>query len=90
MNRKDRIASVRNWLKSCKQEAELGKKLSPDTFDKIIKELDDFVDAENNNYKSIAKHLIVLKSKVSNIIEDIITTETSKHDNRDTTTGKKT
>lgn len=33
MNRQEKIESIRNWLKSCKQEVMLGKKLFPDTFD---------------------------------------------------------
>jgi hypothetical protein len=59
MNRQKRIESIRNWLKSCKQEVMLGKKLFPDTF-------------EEETHKITIKHLDNLILKVSKIIEDII------------------
>lgn len=71
MNRQERIESIRNWLKSCKQEVMLGKKLSPDTFDQIINEFDDFIALEEETRKSTIKHLDNLTSKVSEVIEDI-------------------
>lgn len=89
MGRKDKINSIRNWLKSCKQEAELGKKLSSDTFNKIISEFDSFIAFENEVHKNAIEHLNRLKEKVSKVIEDIITTESNRYDNRDTATGKK-
>lgn len=71
MNRQERIESIRNWLKSCKQEVMLGKKLSPDTFDQIINEFDDYIAFEEETHKSTIKHLDNLTSKVSRVIEDI-------------------
>lgn len=71
MNRQERIKSIRNWLKSCKQEVMLGKKLSPDTFDQIINEFDDFIAFDEDTYKTIIKYIDSLTSKVSKVIEDI-------------------
>ncbi len=71
MNRQKRIESIRNWLKSCKQEVMLGKKLSPDTFDQIINEFDDYIAFEEETRKSTIKHLDNLMLKVSRVIEDI-------------------
>ena len=39
MNRKEQIESIRNWLKSCREEVRIGKKLSIDTFNQIIDEV---------------------------------------------------
>ena len=39
MNRRKRIESIRNWLKSCREEVRIGKKLSIDTFNQIIDEV---------------------------------------------------
>ena len=52
MNRRKQIESIRNWLKSCKQEVMLGKKLSPDTFDQIINEFNDFTASDEKTRKS--------------------------------------
>mgnify|MGYP004586065637 FL=1 len=41
MNRREQIDSIRNWLKSCREEVRIGKKLSPDTFDQILKEVEE-------------------------------------------------
>lgn len=71
MDRQKRIESIRNWLKSCKQEVMLGKKLSPDTFDQIIKEFDDYIAFEEETYKSTIEYINNLTSKVSRAIEDI-------------------
>lgn len=71
MNRQERIESIRNWLKSCKQEVMLGKKLSPDTFNQIIKEFDDYIALEEETNKSTIKHLDNLMSKISMVIENI-------------------
>lgn len=71
MNRQERIESIRNWLKSCKQEVMLGKKLSPDTFNQIINEFNDFIALEEETRKNTIKHLDNLMSKVSKVIEDI-------------------
>lgn len=55
MNKQERIESIRNWLKSCKQEVMLGKKLSPDTFDQIINEFNNFIAFEEETRKSTIK-----------------------------------
>lgn len=39
MNRKQQIDSIRNWLKSCREEVRIGKRLSIDTFNQIIDEV---------------------------------------------------
>lgn len=39
MNRRQQIESIRNWLKSCREEVRIGKKLSIDTFNQIIDEV---------------------------------------------------
>lgn len=75
MNRQKRIESIRNWLKSCKQEVMLGKKLSPDTFDQIINEFDNFIAFEEETRKSTIKYLDNLMSKVSKAIDEITITE---------------
>ena len=75
MNKQERIESIRNWLKSCKQEVMLGKKLYPDTFDQIINEFDDFIAFEEETRKSTIKHLDNLMSKVSKAIDEITITE---------------
>ena len=41
MNRRKQIESIRNWLKSCREEVRMGKKLSPDTFNQILKEVEE-------------------------------------------------
>ena len=37
MNRREQIDSIRNWLKSCREEVRIGKKLSIDTFNQVIR-----------------------------------------------------
>lgn len=71
MCRQERIESIRNWLKSCKQEVMLGKKLSPDTFDQIINEFNDYIVFEEETHKSTIEYIDNLTSKVSRAIEDI-------------------
>lgn len=71
MCRQERIESIRNWLKSCKQEVMLGKKLSPDTFDQIINEFNDYIAFEEETHKSTIEYIDNLTSKVSRAIEDI-------------------
>lgn len=71
MCRQERIESIRNWLKSYKQEVILGKKLSPDTFDQIINEFDNYIAFEEETRKSIIEYIDNLTSKVSRAIEDI-------------------
>lgn len=39
MNRRKQIESIINWLKSCREEVRMGKKLSIDTFNQIIDEV---------------------------------------------------
>ena len=71
MCRRERIESIRNWLKSCKQEVMLGKKLSPDTFDQIINEFNNYIAFEEETRKSTIEYIDNLTSKVSRTIEDI-------------------
>lgn len=71
MCRRERIESIRNWLKSCKQEVMLGKKLSPDTFDQIINEFNNYIAFEEETRKSTIEYIDNLTSKVSRAIEDI-------------------
>lgn len=39
MNRREQIDSIRNWLKSCREEVRIGKKLSIDAFNQVIDEV---------------------------------------------------
>lgn len=39
MNKRKQIESIRNWLKSCREEVRIGKKLSIDTFNQVIDEV---------------------------------------------------
>lgn len=71
MCRQERIESIRNWLKSCKQKVMLGKKLSPDTFDQIINEFNNYIAFEEETRKSTIEYIDNLTSKVSRAIEDI-------------------
>lgn len=41
MNRRKQIESIINWLKSCREEVRMGKKLSIDTFNQIIDEVEE-------------------------------------------------
>lgn len=71
MCKQERIESIRNLLKSCKQEVMLGKKLSPDTFDQIINEFNDYIAFEEETCKSTIEYINNLTSKVSRAIENI-------------------
>lgn len=71
MCRRERIESIRNWLKSCKQEVMLGKKLSPDTFDQIINDFNNYIAFEEETRKSTIEYIDNLTSKVSRAIENI-------------------
>lgn len=71
MCKQERIESIRNLLKSCKQEVMLGKKLSPDTFDQIINEFDNYIAFEEETRKSTIEYIDNLTSKVSRAIENI-------------------
>ena len=71
MCKQERIESIRNLLKSCKQEVTLGKKLSLDTFDQIINEFDNYIAFEEETCKSTIEYINNLTSKVSRAIENI-------------------
>lgn len=71
MCRQERIESIRNLLKSCKQEVMLGKKLSPDTLNQIINDFNDYIAFEEETHKSTIEYIDNLTSKVSRAIEDI-------------------
>lgn len=71
MCRQERIESIRNLLKSCKQEVTLDKKLSPDTFDQIINEFDNYIAFKKETHKSTIEYIDNLTSKVSRAIENI-------------------
>lgn len=71
MCRQERIESIRNLLKSCKQEVMLGKKLSPDTFDQIINDFDNYIAFEEDTHKSTIEYIDNLTLKVSRAIKDI-------------------
>lgn len=71
MCKQERIESIRNLLKSCKQEVMLGKKLSPDTFDQIINEFNNYIAFEEETLKGTIEYINNLTSKVSRAIEDI-------------------
>lgn len=49
----------------------LGKKLSPDTFDQIINEFDDYIAFEEETRKSTIEYIDNLTSKMSRVIEEI-------------------
>lgn len=49
----------------------LGKKLSPDTFDQIINEFDNYIAFEEDTRKSTIEYIDNLTSKVSRAIENI-------------------
>ncbi len=49
----------------------LGKKLSPDTFDQIINEFNDFIASDEETRKTTIKHLDNLMSKVSKVIKEV-------------------
>ena len=53
MNRRKQIESIRNWLKSCREEVRIGKKLSIDTFNQIIDEVNNLEVAENDVVESM-------------------------------------
>ena len=52
MNRRKRIESIRNWLKSCREEVRIGKKLSIDTFNQIIDEVNNLEVTRNDVIES--------------------------------------
>ena len=52
MNRRKRIESIRNWLKSCREEVRIGKKLSIDTFNQVIDEVNNLEVTRNDVIES--------------------------------------
>ncbi len=53
MNKRKQIESIRNWLKSCREEVRLGKKLSIDTFNQVINEVNNLEVTGNSEIESI-------------------------------------
>ena len=53
MNRRKQIESIRNWLKSCREEVRMGKKLSIDTLNQIIDEVNKLEVTGNDVAESI-------------------------------------
>ncbi len=53
MNRRKQIESIRNWLKSCREEVRIGKKLSIDTFNQVINEINNLEVTGNGVAESI-------------------------------------
>ncbi len=53
MNKRKQIESIRNWLKSCREEVRLGKKLSIDTFNQVIDEVNNLEVTGNGVVESI-------------------------------------
>lgn len=52
-NQKQQIESIRNWLKSCREEVRIGKKLSIDTFNQIIALVNNLESTENKTVECI-------------------------------------
>ena len=52
MNRRKQIESIRNWLKSCREEIRINKKLSIDTFNQIIDEVNNLEVTRNDVIES--------------------------------------
>lgn len=59
MNRRENIESIINWLKSCREEVRMGKKLSIDTFNQIIDEVNKLVVTGNGVAESIGSAFTV-------------------------------
>ena len=59
MNRRKQIESIRNWLKSCREEVRMGKKLSIDTFNQIIDEVNKLEVTGNGVAESIGSAFTV-------------------------------
>ena len=52
MNRRKQIESIRNWLKSCREEIRINKKLSISTFNQIIDEVNNLEVTRNDVIES--------------------------------------
>ena len=59
MNRRKQIESIINWLKSCREEVRMGKKLSIDTFNQIIDEVNKLEVTGNGVAESIGSTFTV-------------------------------
>lgn len=59
MNRRENIESIINWLKSCREEVRMGKKLSIDTFNQIIDEVNKLEVTGNGVAESIGSAFTV-------------------------------
>ena len=59
MNKRKQIESIRNWLKSCREEVRIGKKLSIDTFNQIIDEVNKLEVTGNGVAESIGSAFTV-------------------------------
>lgn len=59
MNRRKQIESIINWLKSCREEVRMGKKLSIDTFNQIIDEVNKLEVTGNGVAESIGSAFTV-------------------------------
>ena len=59
MNRRKQIESIINWLKSCREEVRKGKKLSIDTFNQIIDEVNKLEVTGNGVAESIGSTFTV-------------------------------
>lgn len=59
MNRRKQIESIINWLKSCREEVRMGKKLSIDTFNQIIDEFNKLEVTGNGVAESIGSAFTV-------------------------------
>ena len=59
MNRRENIESIINWLKSCREEVRMGKKLSIDTFNQIIDEVNKLKVTGNGVAESIGSAFTV-------------------------------
>ncbi len=70
MNKRKQIESIRNWLKSCREEVRLGKKLSIDTFNQIIDEVNNLEVTGNGEVESIGSAFTV--SDLLHILVDYV------------------
>lgn len=59
MNKRKQIESIRNWLKSCREEVRIGKKLSIDTFNQVIDEVNNLEVTGNGVAESIGSAFTV-------------------------------
>ena len=59
MNKRKQIESIRNWLKSCREEVRLGKELSIDTFNQVIDEVNNLEVTGNGVVESVSSAFTV-------------------------------